>query len=43
MKKIEKLKLTVNATVKEALEIIDKAAMQIALVVDKNDDKLFYQ
>ncbi|WP_348653131.1 nucleotidyltransferase family protein [uncultured Sulfurimonas sp.] len=40
MKKIEKLKLTVNATVKEALEIIDKAAMQIALVVDKNDDKL---
>ena len=39
MKNIENLKLKQNATIKEALEIIDKAAMQIALVIDE-DDKL---
>lgn len=36
MKSIEKIKLNSNATIKEALQIIDKAAMQIALVVDEN-------
>jgi len=40
MKKIENLKLRQNATIKEALEIIDKAAMQIALVIDENDKLL---
>jgi dTDP-glucose pyrophosphorylase len=37
MKNIENLKLNINSIIKEALEIIDKAAMQIALVVDEND------
>lgn len=37
MKNIQNIKLNQNATIKEALEIIDKAAMQIALVVDNND------
>jgi dTDP-glucose pyrophosphorylase len=37
MKNIENIKLSINSTIKEALEIIDKAAMQIALVVDEND------
>ena len=40
MKSIENLKLSINSTLKQALEIIDKAAMQIALVVDKNDKLL---
>ncbi|RBQ30141.1 nucleotidyltransferase family protein [Aliarcobacter vitoriensis] len=39
MKNIENIKLRENSTIKEALEIIDKGSMQIALVVDK-DDKL---
>ena len=39
MKNIEKLKLTVNSTIKEALEIIDLGAVKFALVVDA-DDKL---
>lgn len=39
MKNIQNIKLTINATIKEALKIIDEAALQIALVVD-NDDKL---
>ncbi len=39
MRDIENLKLNINSTIKEALEIIDKAAMQIALVID-NRDKL---
>ena len=38
MKNIEVIKLKQNATIKEALGIIDSGAMQIALVVD--DDKL---
>jgi dTDP-glucose pyrophosphorylase len=37
MKNIQNIKLTINSTIKEALEIIDKAAMQIALVIDDND------
>ena len=40
MKSIENLKLKQNTTIKEALEIIDKAAMQIALVIDENDKLL---
>ncbi len=40
MKNIEKLKLNIDSTIKEALEIIDKAAMQIALVVDENNKLL---
>lgn len=40
MKSIETIKLKQNATIKEALEIIDKGSMQIALVVDKNDKLL---
>jgi dTDP-glucose pyrophosphorylase/predicted transcriptional regulator len=39
MKSINKLKLNQNSTIKEALKIIDNAAMQIALVIDK-DNKL---
>lgn len=34
MKDIDNIKLTVDATIKDALTIIDSAAMQIALVVD---------
>jgi dTDP-glucose pyrophosphorylase len=37
VKKIDKLKLKENTSIKEALKVIDNAAMQIALVVDKND------
>lgn len=37
MKNIQKLKLNKKSTLKEALEIIDSGAMQIALVVDSND------
>lgn len=37
MKNVENLKLKQNATIKEALGIIDSGAMQIALVVDDND------
>jgi dTDP-glucose pyrophosphorylase/predicted transcriptional regulator len=40
MKNIEKLKLNIDSTIKEALEIIDKAAMQIALVIDENNKLL---
>jgi len=39
MKNIENIKLHINSTIKQALEIIDKAAMQIAIIVDE-DDKL---
>ena len=35
MKNIKKIKLTVNSTIKEALSVIDKGAMQIAVVVDE--------
>ncbi|WNL27659.1 nucleotidyltransferase family protein [Arcobacter cryaerophilus gv. pseudocryaerophilus] len=37
MKSINNIKLKQNATIKEALAIIDKAAMQIALIIDEND------
>ena len=40
MKNIENIKLRQNATIKEALGIIDSGAMQIALVVDDNDTLL---
>lgn len=40
MKSIENIKLNINSTIKEALEIIDKGAIQIALVVDENDKLL---
>lgn len=37
MKNIQNIKLKKNATIKEALKIIDSGAMQIALVVEDND------
>jgi NDP-sugar pyrophosphorylase family protein len=37
MKNIENIKLKYNALIKEALQIIDSGALQIALVVDEND------
>ncbi len=37
MKNIENIKLKYNALIREALQIIDSGAMQIALVVDEND------
>lgn len=40
MKNIDNLKLHTNSTIKEALAIIDKGALQIALVVDENDKLL---
>ena len=40
MKSIENLKLDINSTIKEALELLDKTAMQIALIVDENDKLL---
>ena len=39
MKNIQNIKLNINSTIKKALQIIDSGAIQIALVVDK-DDKL---
>ncbi len=39
MKDIEKIKLTITSTIKEALGIIDSGAVKIAIVVDE-DDKL---
>jgi dTDP-glucose pyrophosphorylase len=39
MKNIENIKLTVDSTIKEALQIIDNGAVKFAIVVDK-DDKL---
>ena len=40
MKNIEHIKIGPDASVKEALEIIDNGAMQIALVVNENDTLL---
>jgi len=37
MKNIQNIKLHSNATIKEALTIIDSGAMQIALIVDEHD------
>jgi len=39
VKNIQNIKLNINSTIKKALQIIDSGAIQIALVVDK-DDKL---
>ncbi|HIP43953.1 MAG TPA: CBS domain-containing protein, partial [Sulfurospirillum arcachonense] len=39
MKDIQKLKLKINSTIKEALQIIDLGAVKFAIVVD-NEDKL---
>ena len=38
MKNIENIRLNSDATIKEALRIIDKAALQIALIVDKDNN-----
>jgi len=40
MKNIQKIKLTVNSTIKEALQIIDRGAVKFAIVVDQNDKLL---
>jgi len=40
MKDIEKIKLTVHSTIKEALRIIDRGAVKFAIVVDKEDKLL---
>jgi len=40
MKDIEKLKLTENSTIREALEIIDQGAVKFAIVVDEEDKLL---
>ena len=37
MKNIQNIKLGINSTIKEALQIIDNGSMQIALVVDDRD------
>ncbi len=39
MKNINQIKLTINSTIKEALQIIDKGAIKFAIVVD-SDNKL---
>ena len=39
MKEIDNIKLDINSTIHEALQIISKGAMQIALVID-DDNKL---
>lgn len=40
MKNINNIKLNINSTIKEALQIIDNGALQIALIVDENDKLL---
>ncbi len=40
MRDIEKIKLTNNSTIKEALQIIDSGAIKIAVVVDSNNKLL---
>ena len=35
MKNIEKIKITIDATIKQALKIMSKGAIKIANVVDK--------
>lgn len=37
MRDIQKIKLTIDSTIKEALQIIDTGAIKFAIVVDKND------
>ncbi len=40
MKNINEIKITTNATIKEALQIIDNGAVKFAIVVDKEDKLL---
>ena len=40
MKNIQKIKLTIDSTIKEALQVIDTGAMKIALVLDDEDHLL---
>jgi len=40
MKNIQNIKLNINSTIKEALQIIDNGALQIAIIVDENDKLL---
>ncbi|MCG3714147.1 nucleotidyltransferase family protein [Arcobacter lacus] len=40
MKNIKNIKLNINSSIKEALQIIDTGALQIALIVDVNDKLL---
>ena len=40
MKNIQNIKLSKSSAIKEALEVIDKASMQIALIVDEKDKLL---
>lgn len=40
MKNIDNIKLNINSTIKEALQIIDNGALQIAVIVDENDKLL---
>jgi dTDP-glucose pyrophosphorylase/predicted transcriptional regulator len=40
MKKVDKLKLSISSTIKEALQIIDQGAVKFAIVVDENDKLL---
>ncbi len=40
MKSIDSIKITEKTTIKEALQIIDRGSMRIALVVDENDKLL---
>ena len=37
MKNIDKIKITINSTLKNALRTIAEGAMKIAIVVDKKD------
>jgi len=40
MKDINKLRLTISSSIREALTIIGSGAIKIAIVVDKNDKLL---
>lgn len=40
MKNIQNIKLNINSTIKEALQVINKGALQIALVADEHDKLL---
>ena len=39
MKIVEKIKLNPNATIKDALQIIDSGSMKIALVLDEKNKR----
>ena len=40
MRSVEKIKLSKNATIKQALKVISEGAYQIAVIVDKKDKLL---